>query len=188
MKRLLPIALAAMLVATSVAPVSAQSCSTYYTVKAGDWLLTIGNQFGVHWRDIATANNVANPNIIYVGQVLCIPAASTTTTTTTTTTTATTASGKPVATISIVGVVVDQTVTFQTVNFPANLTFNVLMGPIGTRGENGVSAGTFTSGGGGTLTVTADIPAALRGSRQIAIRTESQTTRHFSYNWFYNRR
>lgn len=190
MKRLTTLALAIILLTATALPVAAAGCAARYTVKPGDWLKTIGAQFGVDWRDIATANNISNANIIYVGQVLCIPEGATsasTTTTTTTAATATTASGKPVPTFSILSVIAGQSVTIQTANFPANLTFNVLMGPLGTRGEAGVVAGTFQSGAGGALTTTVSIPASLRGSGQIAIRTESQTTKHFSYNWFFNR-
>ncbi|MEY4764118.1 MAG: hypothetical protein RI907_791 [Pseudomonadota bacterium] len=42
----------------------------YYTVKAGDSLIRIGLDSGQNWRDIATWNNLENPNLIEVGQVL----------------------------------------------------------------------------------------------------------------------
>lgn len=44
-----------------------------YTVKSGDTLLKISNSFGIPWKDIATLNNIKNPNIIYPGQKLKIP-------------------------------------------------------------------------------------------------------------------
>lgn len=45
-----------------------------YIVKAGDTLAKIARGYnGVSWIDIAKANNIVNPNIIYVGQVLRIP-------------------------------------------------------------------------------------------------------------------
>ncbi len=45
-----------------------------YTVVAGDTLITIGDRFGVDWRQIAAANGqIADPNLIYPGQVLKIP-------------------------------------------------------------------------------------------------------------------
>lgn len=43
-----------------------------YTVKSGDTLYGIGNQFGVDYVDIANLNNLKG-NIIQVGQVLKIP-------------------------------------------------------------------------------------------------------------------
>jgi lipoprotein NlpD len=42
----------------------------YYTVRPGDTLIRIALDSGQNWRDIARWNNVENPNIIEVGQVL----------------------------------------------------------------------------------------------------------------------
>jgi len=42
----------------------------YYTVKAGDTLARIALDNGQPWRDIARWNNIDNPNLIEVGQVL----------------------------------------------------------------------------------------------------------------------
>jgi lipoprotein NlpD len=46
----------------------------YYTVKPGDTLIRIGLDSGQNWRDIAKWNNVENPNLIEVGQVLRVVA------------------------------------------------------------------------------------------------------------------
>src|SRR6185369_8834735 len=42
----------------------------YYTVRPGDTLIRIALDSGQNWRDVARWNNVENPNIIEVGQVL----------------------------------------------------------------------------------------------------------------------
>ncbi|MFN5347930.1 MAG: peptidoglycan DD-metalloendopeptidase family protein [Polaromonas sp.] len=42
----------------------------YYTVKSGDTLIRIGLDAGQSFRDIARWNNLENPNLIEVGQVL----------------------------------------------------------------------------------------------------------------------
>lgn len=42
----------------------------YYTVKPGDTLIRIGLDTGQNWRDIARWNNLENPNLLEVGQVL----------------------------------------------------------------------------------------------------------------------
>lgn len=94
--------------------------------------------------------------------------------------------GGTIPTFSIQAVVRDGTVTIQTRNFPANDTFNVLMGDFGTRGVNGVSAGTVNSGTGGTQTFTINIPDGVKGKDRIAIRLESPTSGYFAYNWFWN--
>ena len=42
----------------------------YYTVKPGDTLIRIGLENGQNWKDLVKWNNLENPNIIEVGQVL----------------------------------------------------------------------------------------------------------------------
>lgn len=42
----------------------------YYSVKPGDTIIRIGLETGQNWRDVARWNNLDNPNIIEVGQVL----------------------------------------------------------------------------------------------------------------------
>ncbi|MCW5232927.1 LysM peptidoglycan-binding domain-containing protein [Verminephrobacter eiseniae] len=42
----------------------------YYTVKPGDILIRIGLETGQGWKDIARWNDLDNPNLIEVGQVL----------------------------------------------------------------------------------------------------------------------
>lgn len=43
-----------------------------YTVKAGDNLSAIAARYGTTWQALAQKNNIANPNLIYPGQVLKI--------------------------------------------------------------------------------------------------------------------
>jgi hypothetical protein len=91
-----------------------------------------------------------------------------------------------IPTIWISSVVRDNSVTITTRNWPAGVNFQVLMGPMGTRGVGGYNVGTLYSGAGGTLTATFSIPSQLWGSRQIAIRTQNWPTGYYSYNWFWN--
>ena len=88
---------------------------------------------------------------------------------------------------SIVSVVQDVSVTIKTYNLPANDTFDVTMGPMGTRGVNGIKVDTVSSGSGGAITYTFSIPASLAGSYQISIRLQSPTSGYYAYNWFYNK-
>ncbi len=46
-----------------------------YQVRAGDTLGVIAGRFGVPLRDLAQVNGIANPDRIFVGQVLVIPSA-----------------------------------------------------------------------------------------------------------------
>lgn len=91
-----------------------------------------------------------------------------------------------IPTISIVSVTADQNVTIQTHNFPRAYIFTVTMGPMGTKGVGGIVVGTIDSSrGDGQFTF--NIPDQLKGSYQIAIRTQtSHANPFFSYNWFFN--
>ena len=42
----------------------------YYTIKSGDTLIRIALDNGQNWKDLAKWNNLDNPNLIEVGQVL----------------------------------------------------------------------------------------------------------------------
>ena len=57
----------------ATSPAKAAAAQRTYTVVRGDTLSAIGKKFGVNWRDIAAANNIANPDLIYPGQVFVIP-------------------------------------------------------------------------------------------------------------------
>jgi lipoprotein NlpD len=46
----------------------------YYTVKSGDTLIRIGLDNGQNWKDLVRWNNLDNPNLIEVGQVLRVVA------------------------------------------------------------------------------------------------------------------
>ena len=54
-------------------PVDTKPYSTY-TVVSGDTLSGIASKYGTTYQYIADINGIANPNLIYVGQVLKIPA------------------------------------------------------------------------------------------------------------------
>ena len=58
--------------ARAVVPPGAENAGKagYYTVRQGDTLVRIGLETGQNWRDIARWNNLDNPNVIEVGQVL----------------------------------------------------------------------------------------------------------------------
>ncbi len=53
--------------------VSQQEEGFWYTVQPGDYLSRIAARFGVSVTAIVQANNITNPNLVYVGQQLWIP-------------------------------------------------------------------------------------------------------------------
>lgn len=57
------------IISVSSAPIQAPAQATY-TVRAGDTLSSIANKFGTSYQTLASLNGIANPNLIYVGQVL----------------------------------------------------------------------------------------------------------------------
>jgi len=93
---------------------------------------------------------------------------------------------KVIPTFVISAVAKDQWVEIQTDNFPAQDHFIVTMGPMGSKGVGGIVIGTTYSGPGDRFTMKYDIPPALKGSYQIAIRLESEESGYYAYNWFYN--
>ncbi|MDD5369016.1 MAG: hypothetical protein PHQ40_08025 [Anaerolineaceae bacterium] len=93
------------------------------------------------------------------------------------------ASGIPL--IAITEVVPDQQVTIKATNFPANQTFTVTMGKIGTKGVGGIVVDKTDSPEGGSFSATYSIPPDLAGQALIAIRLQSPQG-FFSYNWFTN--
>jgi LysM repeat protein len=198
-----PVAAAAPVAAPLAAATPA--CAVQHVVVSGDTLSALGRRYGVTWQSIATANNIPNPNLIYVAQILCIPVGSggpvitptaTITVTATPVVTATIApqpTGTPlppppivgIPTFSIVKVVRGQSVTIQAVNFPGNTRFDVTMGAFGSLGIGGTLV-TSTVTSSSAFTATYAIPAAWANADRIAIRLQSPTTGYFSYNWFWN--
>ena len=56
-------------------PSPPESCEgQFYTVRAGDTLFLIGRRLGVTVQQILAANpQITNPDLIFIGQVICIP-------------------------------------------------------------------------------------------------------------------
>lgn len=90
----------------------------------------------------------------------------------------------PIPAFLIESVVINESVTIRTNNFPAGRSFLVRMGPMGTHGIDGTPVGRIESGLGGALIATFPIPRELKGLERIAIRAES--TPFFAFNWFDN--
>ena len=55
-------------------PDAARAAPGTYVVRPGDTLIRIGLETGQNWRDIARWNNLDNPNVLEVGQVLRVVA------------------------------------------------------------------------------------------------------------------
>lgn len=93
-------------------------------------------------------------------------------------------SGTP--SFTVLNVVKDTEVTLQVYNFPAEKDFTVTMGQIATKGIGGFVIGTQPSGEGGSFIVTYPIPVQLKGDEMIAVRFQSTSSGHYTYNFFKN--
>jgi LysM repeat protein len=160
------------------------ACTQFYIVKRGEDLSKIARMYGVTWQWLARINGLSDPNHIYAGNRLCVQTGTSPGATPAPTLSS---AASVIPTFSIVSVDKNHTVTVQTYNFPANRTFNVRMGRIGSRGVNGILAGTVETGSAASFKVTFVIPPGLYGLGQIAIRLESPGSGYFAYNWFYNK-
>ena len=160
----------------STSSAQASSCTQYHYVKAGQNLYRIGLIYGLTWDKLVDMNDIENPSKIYAGQKICVSVSDDTSTPPSTNT---------VPTFSISSVVADDSVTIKAKNFPKNENFKVRMGKMWTRGVDGIKVDTVNSGDG-SFTATFDIPSSLKGEYRIAIRLESSSSGHYSYNWFYN--
>jgi hypothetical protein len=88
--------------------------------------------------------------------------------------------------ISVVSVVPGTVVTIETRNFPADLDFEVTIGPYGSYGIDGTLVGSTNSGKGGVFTATYNIPVELKDSARLAIRLRNPSKGYYAYNWFEN--
>lgn len=91
-----------------------------------------------------------------------------------------------IPTTSIKSVVVGESVTITTYNFPKEKDFTAYMGEFGTRGVGGIEVGTFYSAGGGSFELTFEIPDALADENLVAIRLQTADNYYYAYDWFYN--
>ncbi len=55
---------------------SKRTCTTSdqaYTIRYSDTLSQIATHYRLKWQTLETYNKIANPNLVYVGDILCIP-------------------------------------------------------------------------------------------------------------------
>ena len=169
----------ALLLAAAPQPAQAAAdatCSQYYSVQSGETLTFIASKFNVTLTELANANNLKDPYVIFVGQQLCIPGATSTSTTTTTTTSTTT--GFKVESKDFKTIVV--TVT----NFPKKVVY-IVKGKNAYRGhDEWFKIGRVKTTKTGSNSVTLRLPKELRGKdfMQICLKnaiTDAVTCQYF---------
>ncbi|WP_143803355.1 LysM peptidoglycan-binding domain-containing protein, partial [Oenococcus oeni] len=85
---------------SSTSSSSTSSSSKSYTVASGDTLTSIAKAYGTTVSAIATANNISNPDYIYVGEVLTIGSSTSTSTSTSSTSSSSTSSSSKSYTVA----------------------------------------------------------------------------------------
>lgn len=65
-----------VLAAGFVQPAFAQKCKFRHTVEPGETVSSIAVLYGIEYTEVAEANNLKEPYVLQVDQVLCIPAGS----------------------------------------------------------------------------------------------------------------
>ena len=70
---LLALLAAALLATLATSPAHAAALSSTYTIASGDTLSGIASEYGVSVSALASANGIADPNMIYAGQTITIP-------------------------------------------------------------------------------------------------------------------
>jgi LysM repeat protein len=152
------------------------TCSQYYSVQSGETLTAIAAKFNVTLTELANANNLKDPYVIFVGQQLCIPSSSTTSTTTTTTTSSKT--GFTVTSKDFKTIVV--TIT----NFPKKVVY-IVKGRNGYRGhDEWFKIGRVKTTKTGSNTVTLRLPKELRGKDYMQICLKNAITDAVTCQYF----
>lgn len=59
--------------ANSTSSSSSNTSDIVYTVKSGDTLSGICSKYGANWKNVASYNNIKDPNLIYPNQIIKIP-------------------------------------------------------------------------------------------------------------------
>ncbi len=189
-----------------VRPAQAQTaCSPYHVVQPGENLFRIALSSGVTWTVLAQINGIVNPNIVYVGQVLCLPGS-------------TVVNPPPVVVTPVPPVIVvppttgivlpppnvfptislstyyatpGQTITITGSNFPTNSTADVLITQLFSLNPYTPVAQTTTSPTG-TVNFAFTIPTTVNGAvlqgAAFSVMVRTQTTGYYGFNFFYNSR
>jgi LysM repeat protein len=157
----------AALAAAPAAPATATAaCVQNYTVKSGDTVSSIADQFKVTVAELANENGLKDPYVIFVGQVLCIPGSTTTTTTSTSTT------SKSGISITVDGIFM----TIKVSSYTKRSVFIVKAQPGQRGGYAYIKMGRIKTDKNGSGSVTLKIPKKLRIFDYLQVCLKNATT------------
>ena len=173
------------LVLTTSKPVSAavaapEKCTRWHTVKSGEYLSMIAEQYDTNWYTLAQLNQITNPSLIFVGNRLCIYHSDF-------------SSNPPVFTpissssgnLAATSVKEDQSVTLQGKNLAANTRYEIYLGKYKSDPAIRISVGTVSTDKNGAFQKTVTIPKRLYDVLKIraSITSPRGSTTN---NWFIN--
>jgi LysM repeat protein len=147
------------------------ACRFTHKVQKGEYLVQIGLQYRADWRQIAEANNIENPWVIYPGEKLCIPQGH--------------APDVVSPTLLIVSVIAGQTVTVRGEDFPSNVTYNVVMAPANAT-SGMVQVKQISPALNGTFVETFGIPTSLARFASLNLRLVNPVSGLFVEETFTN--
>lgn len=137
------------------------SCKTTYTVKSGDYLIKIANTYDVDWRDLADANDLKSPYVVYAGLKLCIPKGSTSGSSGTTSSTST--SAKITVTKS------KNTVTITSSKLPTNNAYFVKVDNANNKKLEWYRVGVLKTGKQSSVKESFKLPDALKNATSVNV-------------------
>jgi LysM repeat protein len=185
---LVVLALTFSLVVASFGPASAAenpatTCTQWYTVVRGDYLVKIARLYDTDWRTLAEINNLKSPYTIYPGQKLCVSTESGGSNggSTTDGNTTTGGQGRVVAT----SVKEDQSVTLSGKSLAVNTRYSVYLSKYGSYPAGAILVGSVTTDKYGAFTATFNLPKKLVDVIKIGVNLVSSRGGTAS-NWFIN--
>jgi hypothetical protein len=184
------ITIAVALISISARPAGAamedtENCTRWHTVKSGEYLALIAEQYDTSWRSIAEINRMSNPSMIFPNQKLCIFSSDYTSGAGG----SGSSGGIPIAgssaTVYASSVKEDQSVTLQAKNLLANSRYSVYLGKYNAASASNILVGTVTTDKTGTFKKSFDIPKKLFDVMKVGVSITSPTGKTTS-NWFIN--
>lgn len=167
------------------------TCTQTHVVQPGQNLFRIGLQYGVRWDTLAAWNNLANANLVYVGQVLCVSgpwSGGYNPTTPPPASPLVVYPGNPFGPTTEPRIFFPQAtlgVSFQLrgYNFPPNRQATIA---IGTLGNAYIPHYTTTTDATGTFLVQVNLPDSLKSAGTVAVMVTTSGG-YYAKNWYFNR-
>jgi LysM repeat protein len=193
----------------AVRPAQAQAiCTPNHVVQPGDDLYRIALAAGTTWPFLMQLNHIPNANLIFVGQVICLPGSMVGTPASPIATASPTSIVPPLATAAPgSGIVLPptgvfpsidfssrsaapgDTITITGINFPTNEVADVYITPL-YGNQPYVAVAQTTTSANGTVNYNFAIPTSVNGAPlqggAFSVLVKGHTTGYYGFNFFYN--